>query len=66
MREYPEMTMREIALNLGFADDSHFSKVFKSVYGVSPTNYKNSLAEKDEVPGISFMPISENDIVRQC
>ncbi len=66
MREYPEMTMREIALNLGFADDSHFSKVFKSVYGVSPANYKNSLAEKDEVPGISFMPISENDIVRQC
>lgn len=51
MREYPEMTMREIALNLGFADDSHFSKVFKSVYGVSPANYKNSLAEKDEVPG---------------
>lgn len=63
MKEYPELTMREIALNLGFADDSHFSKVFKSVIGVSPANYKKCLAEKDEVPGVSFMPISENDIV---
>ena len=28
MKEYPELTMNEIAINLGFADESHFCKVF--------------------------------------
>ena len=31
----------EIALTLGFHDQSHFHKVFKSFTGLSPSEYRN-------------------------
>ena len=36
-----EKTMLEISLLLGFHDQSHFTKTFKSLVGMSPTEYKN-------------------------
>lgn len=35
------MSVREIAYELGFTDNSHFGKYFKSVKGISPKNYRN-------------------------
>ena len=32
----------EIALTLGFHDQSHFYKVFKSFTGMSPSKYRNT------------------------
>lgn len=42
-KNFPEMQIKEISYNLGFYDEYHFSKQFKSLTGVSPSNYKKSL-----------------------
>ena len=34
------LTVGEIALSLGFADQFHFSKTFKNAVGLSPTDYR--------------------------
>ena len=41
-KNFPEMQIKEVAYNLGFYDEYHFSKQFKKVMGVSPTEYRNS------------------------
>ena len=38
-----ELTLSEIAAKLGFYDQFHFSKVFKSFTGQSPTKYRKSI-----------------------
>ncbi len=37
---FPEISIKEIAYNLGFYDEYHFSKQFKKIIGISPNNYK--------------------------
>lgn len=49
-RNFPDMQIKEIAYNLGFYDEYHFSKQFKRVTGYSPTVYKNIKLRYDEVP----------------
>lgn len=39
LKNFPEMPIKEIAFNLGFYDEYHFSKQFKKITGYSPTNY---------------------------
>jgi AraC family transcriptional regulator len=38
-----DMPMSEIALSAGFADQSHFTRIFKSQIGITPTEYKKNL-----------------------
>lgn len=38
--EYPDMKLSEIARNLGFYDEFHFSKAFKKHFNTSPSAYK--------------------------
>jgi len=40
-KNFPEMPIKEISYNLGFYDEYHFSKQFKKIIGVSPSEYKN-------------------------
>lgn len=40
-----ERTVTEIALSLGFNSTSHFSRVFKAKYGLSPTDHRTLHAE---------------------
>lgn len=40
---FPQMGVKEIAYNLGFYDEYHFSKQFKKIAGVSPSKYKTGL-----------------------
>ena len=40
---FPEMSLKNIAYNLGFYDEYHFSKQFKKITGYSPNSYKNNL-----------------------
>lgn len=39
MKEHPDMMMREIAESVGFKNQHHFSRIFKKMEGVSPTEY---------------------------
>ena len=39
--QFPNITIKEVALNLGFYDEYHFSKQFKKIIGVPPSQYKN-------------------------
>jgi len=41
-KNFPDMTIKEIAYNLGFYDEYHFSKQFKKIKGVSPAEYKKT------------------------
>lgn len=40
-KDFPEMSVKEVAYNLGFYDEYHFSRQFKSRMGVSPQQYKS-------------------------
>ncbi|MBE6537986.1 MAG: AraC family transcriptional regulator [Ruminococcaceae bacterium] len=42
-RNFPDMTVKEVAYNLGFYDEYHFSKQFKKVKNISPSAYKKQL-----------------------
>lgn len=35
-----KLSITEIALRWGFGDSAHFSKIFKKVYGISPSQYR--------------------------
>ena len=37
---FPEISIKEIALNLGFYDEYHFSRQFKKITGIAPIKYK--------------------------
>lgn len=39
---FPDISVKEVAFNLGFYDEYHFSKQFKSIMGLSPLSYKKS------------------------
>ena len=40
MLENENTSVNEIALSCGFADQSYFSKVFSSAYGITPTEFR--------------------------
>ncbi len=43
---FPEMSIKEVAFNLGFYDEYHFSNQFKKITGVPPKKYKTNLLSK--------------------
>lgn len=49
LKFYPHMKIYEIALNLGFYDEYHFSHRFKKHFGISPTKYRNSVNSTEEI-----------------
>ena len=42
LKEYPNLTIAEIAYQLGFSSPGYFSKCFKEQFGVTPMQYRNS------------------------
>lgn len=39
--QLPNSSVKEIAFELGFCDPFHFSRVFKRLFGISPSTFKN-------------------------
>lgn len=39
----PEKSLKEVTFDVGYQDPNYFSKVFRRMYGVSPTEYRKSL-----------------------
>ncbi len=42
-KSFPKMQIKEVAYNLGFYDEYHFSKQFKKIMGLSPMLYRTSI-----------------------
>jgi AraC-like DNA-binding protein len=42
-KNFPEMQIKEVAYNLGFYDEYHFSKQFKKITGLSPAAYRKNM-----------------------
>ena len=62
MKEYPDMSVRQLATSLGFFDESHFSKSFSQYYKKSPGAYKAAISSVDTVEGVEFQNITELDV----
>ncbi len=45
LNSFPEMSVKEIAFNLGFYDEYHFSKQFKKLLSLSPSQYKKQIGK---------------------
>lgn len=43
LRERKELTVEQIASSVGFQDPLYFSKQFKRLYGMSPTDYRDAM-----------------------
>jgi AraC-like DNA-binding protein len=41
---HSDVPLRHVALECGFYDQAHFTRVFRAARGVSPSRYRQSLA----------------------
>jgi AraC-like DNA-binding protein len=48
-------SINDVALSVGFSDQSYFCKVFSQEYGESPSEYKKMI-EKKKIEEYSFLP----------
>lgn len=49
--EKPKESIRHIAISCGFIDAAYFTNCFKSMYGISPTGYRNTyIKQKNKEP----------------
>jgi AraC-like DNA-binding protein len=55
------MSVKEIAAVLGYDDPFYFSRVFKSVHGTAPSDYRLTREELEQPETHGEMPGSEND-----
>lgn len=42
LRQHPDWTTNEVSLQCGFEDPSYFSRVFKQIEGISPSQYRKN------------------------
>jgi AraC-like DNA-binding protein len=43
LRERPDLSVEQIACSVGYQDALYFSKQFRKVYGLSPSEYRKSV-----------------------
>jgi AraC-like DNA-binding protein len=55
------MSVKEIAAALGYDDPFYFSRVFKSVHGIAPSDYRLMMEELEQTGTHGGMPGSEKD-----
>lgn len=47
LETHPDMPIGDVALECGFYDMAHFSRIFKQIYGMSPTRYRKEHAQEE-------------------
>lgn len=63
-----DISISEIAYNVGFKSPAHFSRMFKRVFGVNPREYRGECAEAEgasDSPANGFAPLSEGSTLLQ-
>ena len=45
LMQNPELTIGDISRSVGYEDPFQFSKIFKKIKGVSPSEFRNNLSE---------------------
>jgi AraC-like DNA-binding protein len=55
------MSVKEIAAALGYDDPFYFSRVFKSVHGIAPSEYRQMMEELEQTDTQGGMPGSEKE-----
>ena len=48
--QYPDMKLLQVAELVGYEDQHYFSKVFKNIYGASPSDFKRNVNHPDQGP----------------
>lgn len=43
LKRYPELSINDVSIRCGFCDHAYFSRTFKQIIGVSPTQYRKNL-----------------------
>jgi len=54
------LSVKEVAASLGYDDQFYFSRVFKSVNRVAPTEYRVQMTEPEKTNGIATIPLHLN------
>ena len=50
-----ELSMAEVALSAGFADQSHMNRAFQTRYGMTPSNYRRQMFQTSKT-GLTARP----------
>lgn len=53
----PQAPLAEIALDAGFADQSHCTRIFKRITGTTPGSFRATLGGRNEPPPVSSPPV---------
>lgn len=54
-----KFTLTDVAFSCGFTSSAHFSRLFKSTYGITPSNYKKiNKSGYENYPGTGVIPKS--------
>ena len=48
MERNPEMFIKDVALMVGYKDQFYFSRIFRAVTGISPSEYPRGLCDKEQ------------------
>jgi AraC-like DNA-binding protein len=55
------LSVKEIAADLGYDDPFYFSRLFKSVHGIAPSDYRLTMEHLEQTDGQGRMPGPEKD-----
>jgi len=49
LMQYAQLTFAQMAEQLGYADEYHFSKRFKQLIGVSPSQFRRQIRDEGQL-----------------
>ncbi len=56
-----DLPVKVVAVSVGYASRSHFSRSFSAAYGVDPSTYRQVKAEGGVAPGLRLAVAAEDE-----